>query len=133
MSALDDLRSARYRRIESDYYSERLVRLQSAAEGLNAQLATGDVDIWNLPHSMQSLADTIMDLGARVSLSIVECEQHTVRAEKALDGLTEPQRMIMRLRFVRAMRWEQVADEMHLSVRQCHRIYDSAVKKLSRT
>lgn len=135
MSIMDDLRTARYRRMESEYYSERLARLRAAAEGLGSQLGNtgnGDSGGQKIPDKMAQLTATIVDLERKLAAAVVDCECRAIRADEAIDTLPESQRMVMRLRYVSAMRWETIAEEMGYSVRQCHRIYDSAVERLSK-
>ena len=133
MSALDDLRTARYRRMESDYYSERLARLKSAAEGLNSQLGSGGGGAGKVHDKMAQLASTIIDLEMCIAQTMIDSEYRTIQAEKSLEQLPDEQRMVMRLRYISAMRWEEVATVMGYSVRQCHRIFDTAMEKLSKT
>jgi DNA-directed RNA polymerase specialized sigma24 family protein len=133
MSALDDLRDLKYRRMESDYYSERLARLRAAAEGLNSKLGgEGGGGSHKIPDKMAQLSAAIMDLEMLVAEKVIECELGSLEVEKALDALPPDQKRIMRLRYVRALRWEDVAKEAGYSVRQCHRLYDNAAVKLSK-
>ncbi len=132
MSALDDLRTARYRRMESDYYSERLARLKSAAEGLNSQLGSGGGGSGKAHDKMAQLASTIVDLEMSIAQTMIDSEYRTIQAEKSLEQLPDEHRMVMRLRYISAMRWEEVAAVMGYSVRQCHRIFDSAMERISK-
>lgn len=133
MSALDKLRNARYSRVRSELYSERLARLRSAAQGLTSQLnsAAGK----GTPKAHDRLAEllaTIVDLEVDLSYAIVDSEKLTSEAEAYLDKLPPVQQMVVRLRHMRGYDWAKVAEEMDYSERQCQRHLEEAERNLSK-
>ena len=53
-----------------------------------------------------------------------------VEIEQAIDGLDEREKRLMRLRYIKGVRWEEICVEMSYSWMQIHRIHADVLRKI---
>lgn len=71
-----------------------------------------------------------MELRERYQNQISELFQRQLAIEKALECLPPTEKILMRLRYIRGLRWEDICQEMHYSWKQIHRIHAAALEKI---
>lgn len=59
-----------------------------------------------------------------------ELEKRKENIINAISGITNPQyKKLLYLRFVKGMKWEDIAEEMHYAVQHIHRMRKEAIKE----
>ena len=83
------------------------------------------------PSGMEGYAAQLDELERKLEARRAACVESRLRIEVAIETLTDPQEeAVMRLRYLRCMKWEDVADEMHYEIRHVFRIHGSALQHI---
>lgn len=79
----------------------------------------------------ERLADQTMELREYYNDKQKELAEKQLAIERAIDALKPMQRMVLRLRYIEGLSWDEVCTCMGYSWRQTHRIHAEALARLS--
>lgn len=106
--------------LETTIYSPTIPKLDPAPGG--GRNGASPVEIAATKHD---------ELRTRYLQKVAELEDAMARIEKAIEGLDNRERTLMRLYYIKGMTWEKVCVEMFVGWGTVHRIHSEALKKLS--
>lgn len=82
--------------------------------------------------SMQDYVAEFLDLASHCAELGREAQAAKEEIEKVVDSLEEPSyRRVLRLKYIDGMTYQQIADHLHYSKRQIHRIHGRALKRVT--
>jgi RNA polymerase sigma factor (sigma-70 family) len=123
-----ELKNYRWLKIRNRTDTDRLTVLQSKAEFASTALSLapgkGEASGWEA--IVCKIADMTLALQARM-LSELEL---TCRIETAIANLPEPERDLMRLRYIDGKTWERIAVDLNYSWQHLHKIHAKTLRKL---
>lgn len=79
----------------------------------------------------ERLADQTMELREYYHDKQKELAEKQLAIERVIDALKPMQRMVLRLRYIEGLSWEEVCTSIGYSWRQTHRIHAEALARLS--
>lgn len=128
---MDTQRLKQYRALvaEAADLSDQIRQLRSQAESRK----------WpdGLPHSNYAADRTativakIADLCEELDHKQIDLLTGQIEIERAIETLEPRERHLMRLRYIRGMRWEEICVELNYSWRQTHYIHRDALQKIA--
>lgn len=127
-----DLSSLRYLRAQIETTEERILRLKSMAERFTKPLSYTKAR----PAPRDELAEyaaKLDELERQLASRVIALEEKIDYIERGIARLPEQQAVIMRLRYVEGLKWEQVAQKTHYSCRHCTKIHAAAIERLPKT
>lgn len=128
MTAKQYLGKLKWIEMEIKEKNAELEELEAIAEGCSAKQITG------MPGGSGSgdrLGDTVskmVDLENHIIAKIDEYMSRRQMISEAIDRMQiEEHRLMLSMRYIRGRSWEQIAEDMHISERQCYRIHGYAL------
>lgn len=114
-----------------------LGNLESRISALRETLERTTARLDGMPHGsdgsdkMATMTATIVDLERKLDERRVELEKGMQEAEAAIDTLDDDRyRLVLRLRYIEALSWKEVAKKTHYDKRHCTRIHKAALRRL---
>lgn len=77
------------------------------------------------------LVSRMVDLQNEINEKLQKYYEHVKQIEQKIEALPPREALLIRLRYIEQMRWEEICVEMNYSWRQIHYIHAEALKKLA--
>lgn len=114
-----------------DLLEEKLAELESEATRQTAQLTRERKAKHYDPDRLAELVAKIIEVKEEINRQLQQSYELVAKIEKAIAGLPEREKYLIRARYIDCKSWEQVAVEMNYSWKQIHRIHAIALKLLA--
>ncbi len=129
MTAKEQLNEIRYMGLEIDVLQEEVMRLRQEAEGIKA-MALSDMPKGGQPKDAAAIIAEVADLQRiRYALTLERMEKR----EQAMVVITRmedgDQRAVLIMRYILGKSWNDIADEMHYSMRGIFKIHGQALQE----
>ena len=118
MITIDDLKNVRRQKLRIETLQERIERLRSRAEYNQRQLG----ECGRSDPTRDRLADyaaELDELERELTGEMIALEKQLVVVDAELAKLPDNQEKVLRLRYVNCYTWNEIAKQMHYSVRTC--------------
>lgn len=127
-------RLLRYRDLQRErrQIQERMKELQLELEAPRIQQASPAVArSAEVGRAMEQAVAQREQLAARYCQLCADIEAECSAIETAIFSLPVRERIVLRMRYIKGMRWEEICTVTHYSWRQVHRIHGAALARLS--
>lgn len=127
-------RLMRYRDLQRErrQIQERMKELQLELEAPRIQQVTPAVArSAEAGRAMEQAVAQREQLEVRYCQLCAEIDAECNAIEVAISSLPVRERIVLRMRYIKGMRWEDICTEAHYSWRQVHRIHGAALARLS--
>lgn len=124
---MEDLRACRTAAARIERLTERIARLRSATElaRQNMQHVDGGIQEDRIAAQIAEIEE--LESALREDLAAAEAQAQ--RVEQELGALPEAQRIVMELRYVDGLSWQEVEKKANYDRRHCFRLHAAALKK----
>lgn len=119
-------------RIERDQLVEMLKDLESRIYAAGVPPYDGQPRSPGVGDPTGNNAATHSDLEARYWAKVAELDARGCEFENWIAPLSDTERMLLRYRYLGAMKWEQVALRMNYGLRHLHNLHDACLDKLAK-
>ncbi len=109
---------------------ERIQALESMEVFITSQYHTGGGPT-GFAGDGKSVSVKLMDLRAKLALSLLKMEEELQTAEKLIDELPQDQREIIQMRYRDGWSWTKIIREKNYSDRRIFQLHAAAIQKLS--
>lgn len=123
---IDDLKNVRRQKLRVEALQERIERLRSRAEYTQQQLG----ECGRSDPTRDRLAEYVVELDGlerQLTGEMITLEKQLVTVDVELAKLPENQEKVLRFRYVNCYTWNEIAKQMHYSVRTCQLNYTKAI------
>lgn len=111
-----------------------LQNLRSLSVSISSDMSKERVQSTKQPDKIGSIVAKIVDLENEINAEINQFVDLKKEIRDKINLLTNRnQQLVLRLRYIEFLTWEQVAERMTYSVKQVFRIHGEAIKNLTRT
>ena len=117
-------------------YNERLRSLEQQKERIRDSVTNMTQRMTGMPHGsdghdrMMEFVARLDELESQFDVLIVQQTELRLKVERALTELPEQQERVLRLRYIDACSWRQVARWTHYDERHLRRIHNAALARL---
>jgi DNA-directed RNA polymerase specialized sigma subunit len=111
------------------YLEDKLEELKTTAANTNTKLS----DMPKGSPSKDSLANIvckIVEVQEKVNKEVEKGYQKMKEIEKSIENLDEREKRLIRLRYIKGLKWEKICVEMNYSWRQIHRLHAGILKEI---
>lgn len=109
---------------------DKLLELENAATKITAQL-THEPKRSSVDDKLGETVAKIVDLQNEINEQLQKYYERVKNIEQAIEALPPREALLIRLRYLEQMRWEEICVEMNYSWRQIHYIHAEALKMLA--
>ena len=109
-------------------------RIQNELERLRADAASASINLDGMPHATSGNSDRLARLAIKMAEYNTELQDELnalldekAKAIKMIKTLPPKQQTILVEYYIHVKTWEQIAEEMDISVRHCHRLHGNAL------
>lgn len=104
-----------------------ILQLRSLATSLSAPLGGDKVQAPGAKDRIGNIVSSIVDAEAEMKEDIRILASLRLEAVEIVESLPEPELSVMRLRYIVGMKWEDIADEVGYTTRNCFNIRNKAL------
>ena len=108
--------------------------IQNELERLRADAASASINLDGMPHATSGNSDRLARLAIKMAEYNTELQDELnalldekAKAIKMIKTLPPKQQTILVEYYIHVKTWEQIAEEMDISVRHCHRLHGNAL------
>lgn len=109
-------------------------RIQNELERLRADAASASINLDGMPHASSGNSDKLARLAIKMAEYNTKLQEELnalldekAKAIKMIKTLPTKQQTILVEYYIHVKTWEQIAEEMDISVRHCHRLHGNAL------
>jgi DNA-directed RNA polymerase specialized sigma subunit len=113
---------------DAEFIEERITRLKSLRERMTTQL-TG-LPKGTLQFDESTVIAEIEELETEFARRIIHATQEIVRLFDMMVGMPENRQLILRMRYIDDIKWEEISEITSYSIRHCKRIHAEAIASL---
>jgi RNA polymerase sigma factor (sigma-70 family) len=111
------------------YLENKLLELETEATNTNTKLRDmpkGDPN----KGKMENIVCKIIEVREKINDEVLKGYNKICDIERAIEGLEQREKQLVRLRYIEGMKWEKICVEMNYSWRQIHYIHKEILEKL---
>ena len=130
-NAVELLSQARHIDVDINSKLEELSYLKALAEKVTTTYQSDMVDGSRDVHRREEIICKIISLQNEINSDIDELVDLKIAIRKIIESLPDvADRTVLNLRYVRLLKWQEVADTMGYSLRRVHNFHDRAIRYL---
>lgn len=130
-NAVGFLSQARHIDVQINSKLEELYSLKAMAEKVTTTYQSDMVDGSRDVHKREGIICKIIDLQNEINSDIDQLVDLKISIRQIIESLPDMEgRTVLSLRYVRLLKWQEVADTMGYSLRRVHNFHDRAIQYL---
>ena len=130
-NAIEFLSQARHIDVQINSKLEELYSLKAMAEKVTTTYQSDMVDGSRDVHKREGIICKIIDLQNEINSDIDQLVDLKISIRQIIESLPDMEgRTVLNLRYVRLLKWQEVADTMGYSLRRVHNFHDRAIQYL---
>ena len=130
-NAVGFLSQARHIDVQINSKLEELYSLKAMAEKVTTTYQSDMVDGSRDVHKREGIICKIIDLQNEINSDIDQLVDLKISIRQIIESLPDMEgRTVLNLRYVRLLKWQEVADTMGYSLRRVHNFHDRAIRYL---
>ena len=130
-NAVGFLSQARHIDVQINSKLEELYSLKAMAEKVTTTYQSDMVDGSRDVHKREGIICKIIDLQNEINSDIDQLVDLKIAIRQIIESLPDMEgRTVLNLRYVRLLKWQEVADTMGYSLRRVHNFHDRAIQYL---
>ena len=130
-NAVGFLSQARHIDVQINSKLEELYSLKAMAEKVTTTYQSDMVDGSRDVHKREGIICKIIDLQDEINSDIDQLVDLKIAIRQIIESLPDMEgRTVLNLRYVRLLKWQEVADTMGYSLRRVHNFHDRAIQYL---
>ena len=130
-NAVDFLSQARHIDVQINSKLEELYSLKAMAEKVTTTYQSDMVDGSPDVHKREGIICKIIDLQNEINSDIDQLVDLKISIRQIIESLPDMEgRTVLSLRYVRLLKWQEVADTMGYSLRRVHNFHDRVIQYL---
>lgn len=130
-NAVEFLSQARHIDVQINNKLEELSYLKALAEKVTTTYRSDMVDGSRDVHKREEIICKIITLQNEINLDIDQLVDLKISIRQIIESLPDMEgRIVLNLRYVRLLKWQEVADTMGYSLRRVHNFHDRAIQYL---
>ncbi len=130
-NAVEFLSQARHIDVQINNKLEELSYLKALAEKVTTTYRSDMVDGSRDVHKREEIICKIITLQNEINLDIDQLVDLKISIRQIIESLPDMEgRTVLNLRYVRLLKWQEVADTMGYSLRRVHNFHDRAIQYL---
>ena len=130
-NAVEFLFQARHIDVQINSKLEELYSLKAMAEKVTTTYQSDMVDGSRDVHKREGIICKIIDLQNEINSDIDQLVDLKISIRQIIESLPDMEgRTVLNLRYVRLLKWQEVADTMGYSLRRVHNFHDRAIQYL---
>ena len=130
-NAVEFLSQARHIDVQINSKLEELHSLKAMAEKVTTTYQSDMVDGSRDVHKREGIICKIIDLQNEINSDIDQLVDLKISIRQIIESLPDMEgRTVLSLRYVRLLKWQEVADTMGYSLRRVHNFHDRAIQYL---
>ena len=130
-NAVEFLSQARHIDVQINSKLEELYSLKAMAEKVTTTYQSDMVDGSRDVHKREGIICKIIDLQNEINSDIDQLVDLKIAIRQIIESLPDMEgRTVLNLRYVRLLKWQEVADTMGYSLRRVHNFHDRAIQYL---
>jgi DNA-directed RNA polymerase specialized sigma subunit len=130
-NAVEFLSQARHIDVQINSKLEELHSLKAMAEKVTTTYQSDMVDGSRDVHKREGIICKIIDLQNEINSDIDQLVDLKISIRQIIESLPDMEgRTVLNLRYVRLLKWQEVADTMGYSLRRVHNFHDRAIQYL---
>ena len=130
-NAIEFLSQARHIDVQINSKLEELHSLKAMAEKVTTTYQSDMVDGSRDVHKREGIICKIIDLQNEINSDIDQLVDLKIAIRQIIESLPDMEgRTVLNLRYVRLLKWQEVADTMGYSLRRVHNFHDRAIQYL---
>ena len=130
-NAVEFLSQARHIDVQINSKLEELHSLKAMAEKVTTTYQSDMVDGSRDVHKREGIICKIIDLQNEINSDIDQLVDLKIAIRQIIESLPDMEgRTVLNLRYVRLLKWQEVADTMGYSLRRVHNFHDRAIQYL---
>ena len=130
-NAVRFLSQARHIDVQINSKLEELYSLKAMAEKVTTTYQSDMVDGSRDVHKREGIICKIIDLQNEINSDIDQLVDLKISIRQIIESLPDMEgRTVLNLRYVRLLKWQEVADTMGYSLRRVHNFHDRAIQYL---
>ena len=130
-NAIEFLSQARHIDVQINSKLEELYSLKAMAEKVTTTYQSDMVDGSRDVHKREGIICKIIDLQNEINSDIDQLVDLKIAIRQIIESLPDMEgRTVLNLRYVRLLKWQEVADTMGYSLRRVHNFHDMAIRYL---
>ncbi len=130
-NAVEFLSQARHIDVQINSKLEELYSLKALAEKVTTTYQNDMVDGSRDVHKREGIICKIVDLQNEINSDIDRLVDLKISIRQIIESLPDMEdRTVLKLRYVRLLKWQEVADTMGYSLRRVHDFHDRAIQYL---
>lgn len=130
-NAVEFLSQARHIDVQINSKLEELYSLKAMAEKVTTTYQSDMVDGSRDVHKREGIICKIIDLQNEINSDIDQLVDLKISIRQIIESLPDMEgRTVLNLRYVRLLKWQEVADTMGYSLRRVHNFHDRAIQYL---
>ncbi len=130
-NAVGFLSQARHIDVQINSKLEELYSLKAMAEKVTTTYQSDMVDGSRDVHKREGIICKIIDLQNEINSDIDQLVDLKISIRQIIESLPDMEgRTVLNLRYVRLLKWQEVADTMGYSLRRVHNFHDRAIQYL---
>lgn len=110
---------------------DRLLEIDTQLTKVTTQITADKVSATKDPDKWTNLISQRIEVENRINREIAKGLEEMKLIEDLIQGLSEKEKYLMRLRYIKGLKWEQICCKMHYEWRQVHNIHSRALSKLN--
>ena len=127
-NAIEFLSQARHIDVQINSKLEELYSLKAMAEKVTTTYQSDMVDGSRDVHKREGIICKIIDLQNEINSDIDQLVDLKIAIRQIIESLPDMEgRTVLNLRYVRLLKWQEVADTMGYSLRRVHNFHDRAI------
>ena len=124
----DDLKNCAAFKRNAELYGEQIIRLRAMAEMGSFSLSTTSAKQRGTDR-MGSIAAKLIDMENRTNNEIAMYIEHVSIVWEEINRLGDPNhRLVLSLRYIEGMVWEEIAERLHYARSTCFAMHDAALE-----
>lgn len=113
-----------------DRFEELLFRIDNKLQSLGGFSTDERIQTTKDPDKWTELISKKIEIQNDINKKLMEGYEEMARIEKLIESLDEDGKLLMRLKYIDCLTWEEVAVEMGYSWRHMHRIHGKCLKNV---
>lgn len=110
---------------------EKLIELEAKAAQITSKISKEPKEHDNTVDKLSETVAEIVDLQNEINDQLKKYYERAKYIERSIEALPPREALLIRLRYLDQLSWEEICVEMHYSWRQIHYIHAEALKMLA--